>query len=459
MFHKETYQKRRERLSNDLESGLILMLGNNYVGMNYAANTYPFRQDSNFLYFFGLDKAGLAAIIDVDTNNTILFGHNPTIDDIVWEGQVPGINDLAASCGVEKTEDPSTLSKYITKALDAGQKVHFLPPYRNANIIRLADLLGQSVESIKTGASVQLIHAVAAQRSIKSEEEIKEMTEAVNVTRAMHIAVMQGAKAGVKEAELAGLAQQIAYAQGNGLAYPVILSKDGQTLHNHYHGNILQEGQLVLGDFGAQNSMCYAGDITRTCPVSSTFTDTQKSIYEIVLKAEVDSINACKAGVKYKDVHLGAAKIISAGLKDLGLMKGNVDEAVAAGAHALFFPHGLGHHIGLDVHDMEDLGEQYIGYDEETQRSDQFGTKYLRLGKRLKKGNVITVEPGIYFIPELIDKWHGEGIHKDFINYDALEAFRNFGGIRIEDNILINDTDSTILGDPIPKTISEIESL
>ena len=459
MFHKETYQKRRERLSNDLESGLILMLGNNYVGMNYAANTYPFRQDSNFLYFFGLDKAGLAAIIDVDNNNTILFGHNPTIDDIVWEGQVPGISDLAASCGVEQTEDPSTLSTYITKALKAGQKVHFLPPYRNANIIRLADLLGQSVESIKTGASVPLIYAVAAQRSIKSQEEIKEMTEAVNVTRAMHIAVMQGAKAGVKEAELAGLAQQIAYAQGNGLAYPVILSKDGQTLHNHYHGNILQEGQLVLGDFGAQNSMCYAGDITRTCPVSSTFTAVQKSIYEIVLKAEVDSINACKAGVKYKDVHLDAAKIISAGLKDLGLMKGNVDEAVAAGAHALFFPHGLGHHIGLDVHDMEDLGEQYIGYDKETQRSDQFGTKYLRLGKRLEKGNVITVEPGIYFIPELIDKWHGEGMHKDFINYDALESFKNFGGIRIEDNILINDTDSTILGDPIPKTISEIESL
>ena len=435
------------------------MLGNNYVGMNYAANTYPFRQDSNFLYFFGLDKAGLAAIIDIDNNSTTLFGHNPTIDDIVWEGQVPGINDLAALCGVEKTEAPSSLSSYIDNALKSGRKIHFLPPYRNANIIRLSDLLKQPVESIKTDASIPLIHAVAAQRSIKSQEEIQEMTEAVNVTRAMHIAVMQGAKAGVKEAELAGLAQQIAYAQGNGLAYPVILSKDGQTLHNHYHGNILQEGQLVLGDFGAQNSMCYAGDITRTCPVSPTFTEVQKSIYEIVLKAEVDSIKACKAGVRYKDIHLDAAKIIASGLKEMGLMKGNVEEAVAQGAHALFFPHGLGHHIGLDVHDMEDLGEQHIGYDDETKRSDQFGTKYLRLGKRLETGNVITVEPGIYFIPELIDKWKGEGMHTDYINYDALNAFRDFGGIRIEDNILINETDSTILGDPIPKTVNEIESL
>ena len=459
MFHKKTYQNRRAKLSQDVKNGLILMLGNNYVGMNYAANTYPFRQDSNFLYFFGLDKAGLAAIIDIDNNSTTLFGHNPTIDDIVWEGQVPGINDLAALCGVEKTEAPSSLSSYIDNALKSGRKIHFLPPYRNANIIRLSDLLKQPVESIKTDASIPLIHAVAAQRSIKSQEEIQEMTEAVNVTRAMHIAVMQGAKAGVKEAELAGLAQQIAYAQGNGLAYPVILSKDGQTLHNHYHGNILQEGQLVLGDFGAQNSMCYAGDITRTCPVSPTFTEVQKSIYEIVLKAEVDSIKACKAGVRYKDIHLDAAKIIASGLKEMGLMKGNVEEAVAQGAHALFFPHGLGHHIGLDVHDMEDLGEQHIGYDDETKRSDQFGTKYLRLGKRLETGNVITVEPGIYFIPELIDKWKGEGMHTDYINYDALNAFRDFGGIRIEDNILINETDSTILGDPIPKTVNEIESL
>ena len=459
MFHKKTYQNRRAKLSQDVKNGLILMLGNNYVGMNYAANTYPFRQDSNFLYFFGLDKAGLAAIIDIDNNSTTLFGHNPTIDDIVWEGQVPGINDLAALCGVEKTEAPSSLSSYIDNALKSGQKIHFLPPYRNANIIRLSDLLKQPVESIKTDASIPLIHAVAAQRSIKSQEEIQEMTEAVNVTRAMHIAVMQGAKAGVKEAELAGLAQQIAYAKGNGLAYPVILSKDGQTLHNHYHGNILQEGQLVLGDFGAQNSMCYAGDITRTCPVSPTFTEVQKSIYEIVLKAEVDSIKACKAGVRYKDIHLDAAKIIASGLKEMGLMKGNVEEAVAQGAHALFFPHGLGHHIGLDVHDMEDLGEQHIGYDDETKRSDQFGTKYLRLGKRLETGNVITVEPGIYFIPELIDKWKGEGMHTDYINYDALNAFRDFGGIRIEDNILINETDSTILGDPIPKTVNEIESL
>jgi Xaa-Pro aminopeptidase len=459
MFHKDTYLKRRNQLAKDLGSGLILMLGNEYVGMNYAANTYPFRQDSNFLYFFGLDKASLAAVIDIDNGNTVLFGHNPTVDDIVWEGQVPSINALASSCGVIKTEDPTKLADYIHKANNAGQHIHYLPPYRNANVIRLSSLLDKTIDEVKQGYSVPMIHAVASQRSIKSAEEITEMTEAVNITRAMHIAVMKGAKQGVSEAELAGLAQHIAYSQGKGLAYPVILSKDGQTLHNHYHGNILQEGQLVLGDFGAQNKMYYAGDITRTCSVSAKFTEVQKSIYEIVLKAEMDSISACKAGVKYKDVHLKASKIIATGLKDLGLMKGDVDEAVANGAHALFFPHGLGHHIGLDVHDMEDLGEQYIGYDEETKRSDQFGTKYLRLGKKLEAGNVITVEPGIYFIPELIDKWKGEGMHTDFINYSALESFRQFGGIRIEDNILITESGSQILGDAIPKSIEEIEAL
>ena len=320
-------------------------------------------------------------------------------------------------------------------------------------------MLDMPVRAVKERASEALIRAVMAQRSIKSAAEIVEMTEAVNITRAMHIAVMQGAKAGVKEAELAGLAQQIAYAQGKGLAYPVILSKDGQTLHNHYHGNTLQEGQLVLGDFGAQNSMYYAGDITRTCPVSSSFTSLQKDIYSIVLKAEEDSIRACKAGVKYKDVHLMAATIITEGLQQIGLMKGDSAAAVEQGAHALFFPHGLGHHIGLDVHDMEDLGEDLLGYDENTKRSIQFGTRYLRLGKELEAGNVITVEPGIYFIPELIDQWRSEGKFNDFINYERLDALKSFGGIRIEDNILIRAEDSVILGDPIPKQIADIETL
>lgn len=459
MFKKETYIQRRNRLQKDLGSGLVIFLGNNYVGMNYAANTYPFRQDSNFLYFFGLDKAGMAASIDIDKNEAILYGHNATIDDIVWEGQVPSMSALAEKCGMEKTAAPQELERTIQQAKEKGQQIHFLPPYRHDNMIRLANMLDISVEQLKTKASVDLIKAVAAQRSIKTAEEIAEMEDAVNITGQMHVAVMKGARAGVKEAELAGLAQSIAYGKGMGLAYPVILSKDGQTLHNHYHGNILQEGQLVLGDFGAQNRMYYAGDITRTMPVSGHFTQKQKEIYEIVLKAEVDSIKACKAGVKYKDIHLGAAEIIATGLKNLGLMKGNPAEAVQAGAHALFFPHGLGHHIGLDVHDMEDLGENHIGYDEETSRSEQFGTKYLRLGKELQSGNVITVEPGIYFIPELIDKWNQEKQHTDFINYEALESYRDFGGIRIEDNILIEENGSKILGEAIPKSVEELEAL
>ncbi len=459
MFTKKTYAQRRSRLAKDLGSGLVVLLGNKDLGMNYTANTYPFRQDSTFLYFFGLDKPGLAAIIDVDQNKTTLFGHDPGIDDIVWEGPIPGIKELAASCGVEYTAAPESLSTAITTATQSGQTIHYLPPYRFENQIMLAEMLDMPVRAVKERASESLIRAVIAQRSIKSAAEIVEMTEAVNITRAMHIAVMQGAKAGVKEAELAGLAQQIAYAQGKGLAYPVILSKDGQTLHNHYHGNTLQEGQLVLGDFGAQNSMYYAGDITRTCPVSRTFTSLQKDIYSIVLKAEEDSIRACKAGIKYKDVHLMAATIITEGLQQIGLMKGDSAAAVEQGAHALFFPHGLGHHIGLDVHDMEDLGEDLLGYDENTKRSNQFGTRYLRLGKELESGNVITVEPGIYFIPELIDQWHSEGKFNDFINYDRLAALKSFGGIRIEDNILIREEDSVILGDPIPKQIADIETL
>ena len=459
MFSATTYSQRRQELVKALDSGIIILFGNNELGMNYAANTYRFRQDSNFLYFFGIDQPGMAAIIDVDENKETLFGDDLTVDDIVWVGPHPTVNALAAKVGVANTAALSAFAAAVKKAHSQGRKVHFLPPYRFENKLHLQEWLGIPATEQKSKASEALIRAVVNLRSYKSAEELVEMEKAVNITRAMHLAVMKGAKAGKKEAELAGLAQAIAVSTEGDLAYPVILSKDGQTLHNHYHGNVLQPGQLVLGDFGAETKSRYAGDITRTFPVDAKFTSKQKDIYTIVLQAEEDSIAALKPGISYKDVHLNAAKIIAQGLKDLGLMQGDIDEAVAQGAHAMFFPHGLGHMIGLDVHDMEDLGEQYVGYSETVERSTQFGTAYLRLGRALEAGFVLTVEPGIYFIPELIDLWQKDKKHADFINYDKVNAYRDFGGIRIEDNVLITADGHRILGERIAKSVEEVEAL
>jgi len=459
MFAASTYITRRNQLKKDISSGLILLFGNNDLGMNYDANTYHFRQDSNFLYFFGINQAGLSAVIDADSGEEILFGNDLTIDDVVWVGPHPTMAELAERVGVKATKPFAELSEMIKKAAADGREVHFLPPYRFENKLRLQDWLNIPAATQKSKASEALIRAVIAQRSYKSAEEIVEMEKAVNVSRAMHHAVMKAAKAGKKEAELAALAQAIAVSMEGNTAYPVILSKDGQTLHNHHHGNILQNGQLVLGDFGAEVKSVYAGDITRTFPVSKVFTSKQKDIYNIVLKAEEDSIAALKPGVPYQQIHLGAAKIIANGLKDLGLMKGDVDVAVEQGAHALFFPHGLGHHIGLDVHDMEDLGEDFVGYSDTVKRSELFGTAYLRLGRELETGFVLTVEPGIYFIPELIDVWQADNKFSEFINYDKVKDYRDFGGIRIEDNILVTEDGHRILGERIAKTVEEVEAL
>ncbi|MFT5745328.1 MAG: Xaa-Pro aminopeptidase [Paraglaciecola sp.] len=459
MFSATTYTNRRNQLKKNISNGLILLFGNNDLGMNCIANTYHFRQDSNFLYFFGINQAGLSAVIDVDSGEDILFGNDRTIDDVVWEGSQPTMRELADRVGAKTTKPFADLSEMIKKAVAEGRDVHFLPPYRFENKLRLQDWLNIPATEQKSKASKALIHALINQRSYKSAEEIVEMEKAVNISRAMHHAVMRGAKAGKKEAELAGLAQAIAVSTEGNLAYPVILSKDGQTLHNHHHSNILQNGDLVLGDFGGETKSCYAGDITRTFPVSKVFTSKQRDIYNIVLKAEEDSIAALKPGVPYQQIHLGAAKIIANGLKDLGLMKGDVDAAVEQGAHALFFPHGLGHMIGLDVHDMEDLGEDFVGYSDTIKRSELFGTAYLRLGRELEAGFVLTVEPGIYFIPELIAAWQADKKFSEFINYDKVNAYRGFGGIRIEDNILVTDTGHRVLGERIAKTVEEVEAL
>jgi Xaa-Pro aminopeptidase len=459
MFQPSTYQARRARLKKDLQSGLALFLGNNELGMNYAGNTYHFRQDSNFLYFFGLDKPGLAAIIDVDNDREIIFGDDPSIEDVVWMGAMPRLKTLAEQVGVPEVLPSRRLSAFVKKARRSGQTIHFLPPYRHDNMLQLKTMLNIPIAREKTAASEALIRAVVAQRSYKSAEEVADMERAVNVTGAMHVAAMKAARIGQIEAELAGMVEGMAVSAGGNLSYPVILSVHGQILHNHYHGNTLQNGQMVLGDFGAETALHYAGDITRTFPVDRRFTPKQREIYEIVLDAEVSAIASLKPGVLYRDVHLAAARRMAEGLKSLGLMQGNLDEAVAQGAHALFFPHGLGHMIGLDVHDMEDLGEKYVGYSDAVTRSTQFGTAYLRLARALEPGFVLTVEPGIYFIPQLIDQWRRKNLFADFINYQTVAKYRNFGGIRIEDNVLITENGHRILGDPIPKTVAEVEGL
>lgn len=459
MFSANIYRSRRDRLKKDLKSGLLLFAGNNEVGMNYAGNTYHFRQDSNFLYFFGIDRPGLAAVIDADTGREIVFGDDPSLEDVVWTGEMPSMKELAARAGVREVLPFRRLLPFLKKARRAGQAVHFTPPYRHDNMLLLKDALNIPLPGQKGAASEALIRAIVAQRSHKSPEEVAEMERAVHITGAMHVAAMRDAREGQLEAELAGKVEGIAVAGGGNLSYPVILSVNGQILHNHYHGNTLEKGRMVLGDFGAETALHYAGDITRTFPVSAKFTTRQREIYEIVLGAETGAIASLRPGITYKEVHLAAARHIAEGLKALGLMQGNLDEAVAQGAHALFFPHGLGHMIGLDVHDMEDLGENYVGYSDTVKRSEQFGTAYLRLARALEPGFVLTVEPGIYFIPQLIDRWRRKKMFAEFINYPALKKYRDFGGIRIEDNVLITDKGHRVLGEPIPKTVREVEAL
>lgn len=459
MFPAKTYTQRRKKLHNKVDSGLLLVMGNDDVGMNYSANTYHFRQDSNFLYFFGIDKQGFAGIIDLDEGTETIYGNDFTIDDIVWMGAQPSVKDLAAQVGVEKTSKYSALEEVLKKAKAAGRKIHYLPPYRYENMHKLNQWLDIPINDLKANASVDFIKAVVAQRSYKSPEEILELHTACTISGAMHFAAMHAAAVGKTEANLVGIVEGIASSAGCSLAYPVIMTKDGQKLHGHYHGNVLKEGDLVLGDFGAETAMHYAGDLTRTYPAGKAFTERQKEIYNVVLKMQTYSLNALKPGVKYKDVHLLAAKKMTEGLKELDLMKGDADEAVAAGAHTLFFPHGLGHMMGLDVHDMEDLGEDYVGYSDTVKRSDQFGTAYLRLGRELEQGFVITVEPGCYFIPELIDKWKAEKKYTDFINYDKVESYKDFGGVRIEDDVLITDKSFSVLGKPVPKIVEDIENI
>jgi Xaa-Pro dipeptidase len=459
MFNVKTYIQRRAELKKKIKNGLILFLGNNEAPMNYTDNTYAFRQDSTFLYYFGLDQSDLAAVIDLDENKETIFGNDLTIDEIIWTGAQPTIKQRAGKCGVKNTAAVSELDAVCAKAVKQGRKIHFVPQYRYDNILNLSSLLGVIPRRVNDYTSTELIKVIAEQRQVKSKEEIEEIESAIEVAYEMQTTAMRFAKPGMYERDVMGFITGLATSLGSGISFPPIFSCHGETLHNHHYNNKFKDGDLVVNDSGSESLLHYASDITRTFPVGGKFTQKQKEIYEVVLISQLVAISEIKPKVNFKSVHLKCAETITDGLKALGIMKGNTKDAVSAGAHALFFPHGLGHLLGLDVHDMENFGENNLGYDEKTKRSTQFGLKYLRYAKPLIPGVVLTVEPGIYFIPALIDLWKSENKLNAFINYDRVEEYRSFGGIRIEDDVVVTSNGSRVLGKPIPKAVEDVEAV
>ena len=426
--------------------------------MNYPENTYHYRQDSTFLYLFGLDMPGLFGLIDANTGLDTIFGDDITMEDIIWMGTQPCIKDLAASVGVDSVAPFKAIFTTIDQSKGQGAAIHYIPPYRAEIKLLLHELLGIRPSEVSANGSLQLIKHLVDMRSVKELIEIAEIEEACETGYQMHVAAMKMAKPGIMEQEIAGTIQGIALAHGGGTSFPAILTQNGQTLHNHDHSFKLEKGRMIIVDAGAESNRHYASDFTRTVPVGGKFSQKQLDIYSIVLKANNTATSLVKPGETYLSIHLKVAEVISSGLKDLGLMKGDVQEAVANGAHALFFPHGLGHMMGLDVHDMENYGQVYVGYDEETRPVKQFGTAYLRLGRRLQPNFVITNEPGIYFIPALIEKWQAEKINNEFINFDQVIKYLGFGGIRLEDDLLVTDTGGRILGNRIPINPEDVES-
>ncbi|MHC4677657.1 MAG: aminopeptidase P family protein [Planctomycetota bacterium] len=428
MFSAETYTERRRRLREQVQTGLILFLGNTESPMNYSDNPYPFRQDSSFLYFFGLDLPDLAAVIDVDQASECVFGDDLTVDDIIWTGPQPSLRETCLAIGIAETARHDRLAVVLKKAEEQGRTIHFLPQYRPDNVTKIEQLLG--------------IHPTVVQDHVE-----------------MQTTAMRMSMPGLYERHIVGAMEGIVVSRGGRPSFPTIFSVHGETLHNHCYGHQMKQGDIAVNDSGAESSLHYASDITRTIPVSGTFSQRQKEIYTIALQTQEKAIDAVKPGVEFRDIHRLACASLASGLRDLGLMRGDMDEAVSAGAHALFFQCGLGHMLGLDVHDMEGLGEDYVGYTETIKRNHEFGWRSLRLARALEPAFVVTVEPGLYFIPELIDRWKAEHKHAQYIDYDVVEKYRDFGGIRIEDDVLVTGQNCRVLGKPIPKTIAEVEAM
>lgn len=460
LFNKETYIERRRILCDRIGSGIILLMGNNDSPVNYPSNSYKFRQDSSFLYYFGLHREGLVGVIDADERREYLIGDDIDIEDIVWFGQVDSVADMAAQTGVLKSAPMKELATLVEKARKQGRKIHFLPPYRHDLMIQLMDLTGIHPSQQREAASVELIRAVIDQRAVKSEGEVEEIERACAIGYEMHTTAMKMCRPSVTEQEIAGRISGIASSKGCIVSFPSILSMHGEIMHGYPSPRPLEAGRLMLCDAGAETNENYCSDNTRTTPISGKFTQRQREIYQIVVDCHDYALTLARPGVKWWDVHFGVARIMTEQLKELGLMKGDTKEAVKAGAHAMFFPHGLGHMMGMDVHDMEGLGQQYVGFDDEVRpRLDQFGTNALRCGRRLQEGWVMSDEPGIYFIPALIDEWHAKGHCKDFLCFDKIETYKDFGGIRLENDILITKEGCRMLGKQIiPYHINDVEA-
>lgn len=459
LFSQQTYITRRETLRKRIGSGLIIIMGNNDSPMNYPSNVYKFRQDSCFLYYFAQHREGLVGVIDADEGKEYLIGNDIDIEDIVWFGQVDSVADLAAESGVAHSAPMSYLKELTDKAKKLGRKIHYLPPYRHDIQIQLMDLLGIHPNQQRANASIELIKAVVDQRAVKSAEEIVEIEKACAIGYEMHTTAMNLCQPGTTEQYIAGVISGIASSKGCITSFPSILSMHGEIMHGYPSPRPLEAGRLMLCDAGAETNENYCSDNTRTTPINGKFTQRQRDIYSIVEECHDYALSIAAPGVKWWDVHFGVARLMTERLKELGLMKGDTDEAVKNGAHAMFMPHGLGHMMGMDVHDMEGLGQIYVGFDEEVQPNlKQFGTNCLRCGRRLQEGWVMTDEPGIYFIPALIDDWRVKGINKDFLNFDKLETYKDFGGIRIEDDILITQEGCRFLGEKfIPYHINDVE--
>ena len=446
MFSKETYVHRRETLKKLVKNGLIIFFGNNNSPVNYPSNCYTFRQDSSFLYYFGQTREGLVGVIDIDNDKEYLIGDDIDIEDIVWYGSVDSVSDLAAQVGIMNSAPMKQLKPLTQKAQSKGHKIHFLPPYRFDIKIQIMDLLGIHPSQQKGRASMDLIMAVVKMRSAKEQQEIEEIERACAIGYKMHTTAMKLCKPGVTEQYIAGVIDGIANSHGSMVSFATILSQHGEIMHGNPSPNKLEEGRLMLCDAGAETNMNYCSDNTRTMPVGGKFTQRQLEIYQIVEACHDYTLKVAKPGVPWKEVHTNVCRLMTDKLKELGLMKGDTDEAVAAGAHAMFLPHGLGHMMGMDVHDMESLDQRYVGFDDEFQPSDQFGTNCLRMGRRLEENYIMTDEPGIYFIPALIDDWKASGHNAEFINFDLLETYKDFGGVRIEDDILITKDGCRFLG-------------
>jgi len=454
MLNKEVYVNRRKKLKENFKDGLILIMGNNFSPLDCVDNTYPFIQDATFKYYFGIDYNGLIGLIDIDKNEEIIFGNDYTMSDIIWMGKQEFLKELAIEVGVEKFIEKEELKKY----LENRKNIRFTNQYRADNIMYLSSILNINPFEFDKNISFDLVKAIIRQRNVKEKIEIEEIEKAVNITKEMHLSAMKNVKAGMKEYELVAEVEKQPRKYKAYYSFQTILSKNGQILHNHSHLNTLKDGDMVLLDCGALSNEGYCGDMTTTFPVSGKFTKRQKIIHNIVRDMFDRAKELSKAGITYKEVHLEACKVLAANMKKLGLMKGAVEDIVSLGAHALFMPHGLGHMMGMTVHDMENFGEINVGYDEEEKKSTQFGLSSLRLAKKLEIGNIFTIEPGIYFIPDLFEKWKNEGLHKEFLNYSEIEKYMDFGGIRMERDILIQeDGTSRILGDKFPRTADEIE--